>query len=252
MKNSHKEILQATWFPIIVLVVIWGVHFLNLSFPELNFYQYGNLPRKPEGLIGIITSPFIHSTENFKHIFNNSVPLFVLLWLSFVTYKKLTYKVLLFIWLASGIWVWIAARDSYHIGASGIIYGLVFFLFFSGVFKRSMQLMGVSLLMVFLYGSMVWGLFPIDPTISFEGHLFGALAGFIMAYYMKEEGPVKDKYDLTVEPEFEQFVDEYNQELKELAKQEEYWQQTTTTSKDDEFKVFFEYLKRENSEDKKD
>lgn len=243
MKQHHKQIIGAAFLPLLFILIIWIVHIFNITHPELEFYKYGILPQKPSGLIGIITSPFIHDTHSWSHVVNNSPPLFVLLWLSIITYKKEAIKVLLFIWLVSGLWIWIAARENYHIGASGLVYGLAFFLFFSGVFKRSKQLMGISLLVAFLYGSMVWGLFPFDPSVSHEAHIFGAIAGIIMAVYLKDKGPAKDKYNLTVDPDFEEFVDEYNKQYY----LDEYWskQSVTKSSEKENFDVFFDYIKKE-------
>lgn len=231
--------------PFGILLVIWVIHLFNLYNLDLHLFEYGIYPRKAEGVIGIFASPFLHDTDSWSHIINNSPPLFVLLWLLLTTFKNKAFKIVLFIWISSGIWTWIAARPSYHIGVSGVIYGLAFFLFFSGIFRKNTQLMGVSLLVTFLYGSMIWGLFPIDPKVSFEGHVFGALSGIIMAIYMKDKGPAKDTYNLEVEPDFEQLVDQYNQALFE----EQYWQNQyqSNTTQQDEFKIFFDYIKEEEN-----
>lgn len=243
MKKPIKELFQAALFPIAFILLIWGIHAINLSYPSLELYKLGILPQKTNGLKGILFSPLIHDSHSWAHIINNTPPLFVLLWLSILTYKKETFKVFFFIWIVSGIWIWIAARENYHIGASGLIYGMAFFLFFSGVFKKSKQLVGISLLVVFLYGSMVWGLFPLDPSISHEAHIFGAIAGIVMAVYMKDKGPAKDTYNLTVDPEFEEFVDQYNREFY----LDKYWSQQTNTQQSDKenLNIFFEYIRKE-------
>ena len=103
----------------------------------------------------------------------------------------------------SGVWMWIAARNGNHIGFSGVIYALAAFIFFSGVFRKHFRLMSLSLVVVFLYGSMVWGVLPIQPGISWEGHLFGALAGVILAFYYRGEGPQRPKYSWELEEELE-------------------------------------------------
>ena len=181
------SIFQGMAIPFLLLVIIWGVHFINLSFPTLNIYAYGVLPREISGLKGILFSPFIHSTsDNFSHIFNNSVPLFVLTYFFMVSYKSIFTKVTVFIWLFSGVCVWLAARENYHIGASSVIYGLAFFLFFSGIFSKNKRLIAISLIVAFLYGSMIWGIFPGEERISWEGHLFGGLSGVIMAFYYND------------------------------------------------------------------
>lgn len=245
MKKQQQELLNAAILPTLILCIVWLVHWINLSYPGFELYKLGILPQKFHGLLGIFTSPFIHDTNSWSHILNNSPSLFVLLWLTKITYKKEILKILTFIWLVSGLWTWLAARENYHIGASGIIYGLAFFLFFSGIFKRSKQLIGLSLLVAFLYGSMVWGLFPLDPSISHEAHIFGAIAGIVMGIYMRDKGPIKEKYDLTVDPEFEEFVDQYNKEFY----LDEYWskQSVTKNSEKEKFDVFFEYIKKDKN-----
>jgi hypothetical protein len=107
------------------------------------------------------------------------------------------------IWLFTGFWVWLLARESAHIGASGLIYGLVCFLFFSGILRKDTRLMAVSLLVTFLYGSMVWGILPIDQSISWESHLFGSVAGFFCAIYFRHEGPQRPKAQWEIDEEIE-------------------------------------------------
>lgn len=246
--KQKESIFQGTAIPFLLLVIIWGVHFLNVSFPNLLIYTYGILPREIAGLKGILFSPFIHSTtDNFSHIFNNSVPLFVLTYFFLISYKPIFTKVSVFIWLFSGVCVWLAARENYHIGASGVIYGLAFFLFFSGIFSKNKRLISVSLIVVFLYGSMVWGIFPTEERISWEAHLFGAIAGVVMAFYYKNRFKTKEQYNFSISPEFEEFVDEYNAELKLQEEELERIKNTqTNTTLDNEFKIFFDYLEKEN------
>ena len=107
----------------------------------------------------------------------------------------------------SGVWMWIAARDGNHIGFSGVIYALASFIFFAGVIRKYFRLMALSAVVVFLYGSMVWGVFPMNPQISWEGHLFGAIAGVILAFYFKEKGPQRPKYSWELEEEIDEFED---------------------------------------------
>ena len=121
------------------------------------------------GITGIITSVFIHG--DIQHIFSNTLPILVLGTMLFYFYKKIAKPTFIWIWLVSGIWLWIGGRSSelnlmYHIGASTLIYGLATFLFFSGVFRKHLRLMVVSALVVFLYGSIMWGIFPLKSEIS--------------------------------------------------------------------------------------
>ncbi|PBQ34913.1 rhomboid family intramembrane serine protease [Sphingobacteriaceae bacterium] len=161
---------------------------------QYNFTNLGVLPRNKMGLPGIVTSVFIHG--NLSHIVSNTLPLLVLGMMLFYFYKKIAKPVFLWIWLISGIWLWLGGRNTinyptYHIGASTLVYGLAGFLFFSGVFRRHLRLMVVSALVVFLYGGIVWGIFPIKEEISWEGHLFGMIAGILVAFNYRKEGPQK-------------------------------------------------------------
>src|SRR5437868_2971031 len=164
MKNYLVKAIYATViYPVLFVVVIWGV-FLLQNTVDFNFSKLGVLPRDPNGLLGIITSVFIHG--NLSHIASNTLPLLVLGSMLFYFYRKIAKSAFLWIWLVSGIWLWIGGRNnptypSYHIGASTLIYGLATFLFFSGVFRRNLRLMVVSALVVFLYGSIMWGVFPL-------------------------------------------------------------------------------------------
>jgi membrane associated rhomboid family serine protease len=162
-----------------------------------NFSKLGILPREVSGLLGIITSVFIHG--DIGHIASNTLPLIVLGMMLFYFYKKIAKSSFIWIWLVSGIWLWIGGRNNvnyptYHIGASTLIYGLATFLFFSGVFRKHLRLMVVSALVVFLYGSIMWGIFPLKTEISWEGHLFGALAGILVAFNYRKEGPQPRAY----------------------------------------------------------
>jgi len=178
--------------------LIWAVFLAEYGF-DISLKQFGVRPRTLEGLIGVFTYPLLHG--GWEHITNNSVTAFVLLFGMFSFYGRLGWKVLFWSWIMSGLWIWIAARDGNHIGFSGVIYALATFIFFAGLLRRYFRLMALSGVVVFLYGSMVWGIFPIDPQISWEGHLFGALAGLILAFYFKQSGPQRPKYSWEIEEE---------------------------------------------------
>ena len=169
-------------------MVIALIHFVQFVF-ELKFSHYGIYPRDSKGLIGIVTSPLIHGS--FSHLFNNSIPILILGSSLFFFYKKIALKVTVWIYLMVGVWTWIYAREAYHIGASGLLYGIFSFLLLSGFIRRNRQLISLSFAVVFLYGSLVWGIFPIDVKISFEGHLWGFVAGIILALFYRNQGPQK-------------------------------------------------------------
>lgn len=201
--------LRAAIVPVLFLLVCWIVWLIDTEY-HLNLYHYGVRPRSGMGLLGILFSPFIHDTHGFNHIVNNSGAVLVLMWGLFYFYREIAWRVFLGIWLIGGLWLWCLSRDSYHIGASGIIYGLASYLFFSGMFRKSIRLMGLSLIVVFLYGSMVWGILPfdyilgsyrVDLSISFEGHFWGAAAGLLLAYWYRSRGPQRRKYQWEIEEE---------------------------------------------------
>lgn len=192
-----------------MVLIMWLVFLLEQG-SDRSFVQWGVLPRELKGLPGIVTSVFIHG--DLGHISSNTLPLLVLGSLYFYFYRKIAKAGFLLIWLVSGLWLWIGGRNSeahpqYHIGASTLVYGLAFYLFFSGVFRRHIQLMVVSALVVFLYGSLVWGMLPLQPGVSWEGHLFGALAGVLVAFSYRKEGPQKKRYSWEDEKEDEQESD---------------------------------------------
>ncbi|MDR0941611.1 MAG: rhomboid family intramembrane serine protease [Bacteroidales bacterium] len=189
---EKKRILYALIFPLLFVSFLWVVFAVEHSF-AFDFRHAGILPRTAEGLWGIVCSPFLHADA--KHLLSNSIPLMVLGWCLLYFYRDLGYKVFPLLWLLSGILTWCIGRNSWHIGASGLTYSLAFFLFFSGILRHHIPLMAVSLIVVFLYGSIVWAMFPIaevvDATISWEGHLSGAISGLCCALLFRKQGPQK-------------------------------------------------------------
>ncbi len=183
-----KRAVYSLLFPLFIVLVLWAIFFVSSSL-HLDLSGWGIFPRRLDGLKGILFAPFIHGS--LKHLANNTLPLFFLMAGTIYFYRDLGYKVILYIWLMGGSWVWIAARPAYHIGASGIIYGLASFLFFSGILRKYIPLIAISLLVVFIYGSMIWGVFPLLEEISWESHFLGGLAGFLLAVIYRKEGPQK-------------------------------------------------------------
>lgn len=169
---------------------------------EMNFVQGGILPRNPKGLLGIITAPLIHA--DWKHLIDNSIPAFILSLALFYFYRGISYRIFFLIYFIGNTLVWIIGREAYHIGASGIIYGLAAFLFLSGMIRKIRNLMAISLIVVFIYGSMIWGLLPYDYKISWEGHLMGAISGVILAILFRDQGPEPYKPSWELEEEGEQ------------------------------------------------
>lgn len=190
MKLETKSILYAFTFPLLFVIMLWIIWFVEFGF-DTDWHRFGIYPRTLSGLWGIFTAPLIHGSAT--HLFSNSLPLIILGWCLFYFYKDLGVVVVPFLWVFSGAFTWCLGRESWHIGASGLIYALCFFLFFSGVFRRYIPMMAVSLVVVFLYGSMLWNMFPIaelvDPKVSWEGHLSGAISGLICAVAFRKSGP---------------------------------------------------------------
>ena len=177
-----------------------------------SFYKLGVYPRHLNGLVGIITSPLIHA--NFKHLIANSSSFLVLSTALFFFYRKLAFRIFILNYLMSGIFLWLGGRELWHIGASGIIYGMAAFLLFSGIFKQDLRLLTISLIVIFLYGGLFWGLFPIEPRISWEGHLMGTFSGIILSLLFYKKGPRRKSFEWENETdeEEEDQTDDENQE----------------------------------------
>ena len=195
---------QIIQIPIALILLIWLVYWVEIRF-DLNFTKYGVFPRNLSGLKGVIFAPFIHSGPD--HLFNNSVPLAVLLSALSYFYREVYHRILIFGTLFAGVLTWLIAREAYHIGASGVVYLLFSFVFFSGVLKRQYQLVAVSLIVIFLYGSMIWYVLPIKDGISWEGHLSGFLVGMCFAVVYRKKGIVKEEFLFTQTP-FDALFDE--------------------------------------------
>lgn len=191
--------------PVGAIFLIWFIYYLEITF-GFNLNTYGIYPKSLIGLRGILCSPFIHSDTS--HLINNSVPLFVMLSALYYFYGKIANRVLIAGLLVTGLLTWILGRPSYHIGASGIVYLLVSFIFFSGIIRKYYRLIALSLVVVFLYGSMVWYIFPTQERISWEGHLSGFLVGLAFAFIFRKQGPQPERFVFSENEEFEQLFDE--------------------------------------------
>jgi membrane associated rhomboid family serine protease len=198
----RRKLFLSTVIPIIVIILIWLVKIIEILF-EIDFSSLGIHPFSADGLAGIIFSPFIHADLN--HLFNNTLPLFFLSVALFFFYSEVALRVFILTWIFSGILVWLAGREAWHIGASGVVYGLASFLFFSGIIRKYFRLIALSLLIVFLYGSMVWGLFPgVYRNVSWESHMLGFFAGIALAVWYRKEGPQAPVYEWLEEEEEEE------------------------------------------------
>ena len=189
-------------FPFLFVLILWAIKLFEIQ-NNISFSHYAVFPRDLNKLFGIFVTPFVHA--DFEHLTNNSLPLLVLGTVVFYFYREVAVKIFVLVWLLSGFWVWMAARPAFHIGASGVVYGLSSFIFFSGLFRKYYKMIAISLLVVFLYGSMVWGIFPMEKGVSWEGHLFGAVSGLILAYHYRKIGPQRKVYDWELEEEDDWF-----------------------------------------------
>lgn len=180
MESNFKYTNTVIRLPLFFVLFLWFIYWVEIRF-DFDFVENGIYPRTLEGLQGIIFSPFIHS--DLKHLYNNSLPLLLLLAALKFFYSKQTFSVIFYGAIFSGIITWLIGRESYHIGASGLIYVLFAFIFFKGVFTRYYRLVALSLTVIMIYGGMVWYVFPdVDNSISWEGHLAGLITGLILAF----------------------------------------------------------------------
>lgn len=186
MNFKRHKILVQELFPLTFVVLIWVIHIAQ-AFVQARFIGNGIYPRTVEGLFGILTSPLLHL--DFAHLIGNTLPLIVLGLLLFNSYREISGQIFWLIYFLTGLFIWLFARNAYHIGASGIVYGMVSFLFFSGIIRRHVPLMVISLLVVFMYGYLIWGVLPLEPGVSWEGHLYGGLVGIMLSWVFRHSGP---------------------------------------------------------------
>lgn len=180
------------------LVLLCLIELANVTF-SLRLERLGVYPREPYGLWGILFAPLIHGS--WGHLISNAMALSVLGMVLLYGYPRSAGPVLVFIYLVSGAGVWLFGRSSVHFGASGLAHGLMFFLFVIGILRRDRLSIALSLIVFFLYGGMVWSIFPQRPAISYESHFFGALAGLIAAFLFRNRDPLPPRktYDWEAE-----------------------------------------------------
>jgi len=189
----------------LLLMMLWAIHFLQY-FHLANFDQLGNMPGKVEGLPGILFSPFLHGS--LEHLVSNTLPMLVLLTVLLNAYPRHALIVLVFVHLVSNTMVWaLAPENTVHIGISGIIYGIASFLLASGVFRRDRTAMAISFFVALLYGGMVAGFIP-QQGVSWQSHLFGAISGVVIAFFLRRlDLPPPHEFDLEEREEERHFFD---------------------------------------------
>ena len=194
-------------WPFYSVLVIWLVFTVEIIYPG-DFSHFGILPRTISGLKGIFLSPFLHG--DIKHLFNNSIPLFFLIAALRFFYRDQSVQVLFFGIVLSGLGTWLIGRESYHIGASGLIYVLVSFIFFKGFKSKYFRLVALSLAIVVVYGGMIWYIFPsAEQHISWEGHLSGFIAGYLLALKTKTVAYQKPLVYDWQKPDFDPSQDDF-------------------------------------------
>jgi membrane associated rhomboid family serine protease len=199
--TEKKKILSTLFIPFLFLLLMWLVKIIEVNF-QISFVRYGVFPQTIDGLKGILFSPFIH--KDFTHLINNSYPILILGGMLFALYHKIATQLFVWLYFIAGFWLWVIGRPSFHIGASGLIYALASFLLVSGIIRKDPRLTAVSMLVIFLYGSMIWGLLPTKGPISWEGHLAGFIAGILVAIFYRNEGPKPKKYQWEIDEEIEE------------------------------------------------
>jgi len=205
-RNFKLAFKLALW----LVLLLWVVLIVDNLF-GLHLARFGLRPKHIEGLVGVFTAPLLHSGP--EHLFSNTLPLIISLTTLLYLYPRAAMRVLPIIWIGSGLLAWIIGRPSLHFGASGLVYGLLSYVFIAGILRLDMRSVAVSIMVWFLYGSMIWGLVPIRPNMSWELHLGGAILGVALAivfrrwditpvkrYSWEDDDSVPDWFPLAEEP----------------------------------------------------
>lgn len=227
-KNLSKRLKDSLLIPAYTVLILWVIHALQYV-SGVSLGWLGVFPREWWGLKGVLFSPFIHG--DWGHLISNTPPLFVLSAMVLFFYRRIAIPAFIMIYLLTGMAVWAFAdlfemARHFHIGASGVIYGLVAFVFWNGVFRRNIRAIALALIMVFYYGSMVYGILPGQEGISWESHLLGALVGIFTSFWYKdviEKEEVRQKYSWETEEATEEtfFLDRDTFERTKMEREQE-------------------------------
>jgi len=231
LNEEKKRLITGLIFATAFVLLMWIVKLAEITLGT-DYSDFGIYPRTLFGLIGILTTPFLHA--DLTHLFNNSVPVFLSIIGIFYFFRKYAVDIITFSFLSTGFLIWLFARDSYIIGASGMAYTWLSFLFFGGLLSHNKNLMALSLIIIFVYGSLFWGLLPVKNNISWESHLMGAMNGLAFAFLYRKSAFIDPKQVIEEEDE-----DEENEEVIENAnpptpENESYWKYTNSTGKENE------------------
>lgn len=192
---EHLKFRYSVYIVISFVMLLWVIKAVEIA-SDISFSSLGVFPRTFKGTIGILTGPLVHG--DIVHLLSNSLPILVLGILLFYFYHRIAFEIFIWLYLVTGFWTWLIAREAYHIGASGVVYGMASFLFFSGIIRKSRQLMTISAIVIFLYGGMIYGVFPeaVEANVSWESHLMGGIVGLFLAFFFRR---TKISFDLEEE-----------------------------------------------------
>lgn len=184
-QKKPNRFASAFWPPVYFVMLLWIIHLFKFAFGLDWLARLGVFPRHVDGLWGILFSPLLHS--DWGHLLSNTPPVLALGIMVLFFYRRIAWPAFAMIYLLTGLAVWIFGREVYHIGASGVIYGLVAFVFWNGIFRRNLKSIVLSLIVVFYYGSMFAGILPGQEGISWESHLLGGLVGIFVSFWFKDD-----------------------------------------------------------------
>jgi len=198
---ERKQFLNALIIPSIFSLLMILIHWITVYY-NLDVARWGVYPRESFGFKGVLTAPFVHS--GWEHLFSNLPPFFIASLMIIYFYPRIAYQSIFIIYVLTGLMVWVIARQVYHIGASGVVYGLIAFIAWSGIFRRNRRALALATIILVLYGGIYATSEPIKEGISWESHLMGALAGIFTAYFYKEELEIDEASELNAKKTAEQ------------------------------------------------
>ncbi|MBT6835277.1 MAG: rhomboid family intramembrane serine protease [Bacteroidetes bacterium] len=203
--QDKRKLRDGFLLSISFLLILWIIKLIEITF-NISFSSLGLVPRDLSSWAGLFFTPLLHA--DLLHLFNNSVPLFVAIIGIMYFYRKSALFIMASSWLVTNILVWIFAKGGHHIGASGLVYAYISFLFFGGAFSNNRNLLGLSLVLIFAYGTMIWGIFPVENNVSWESHLIGGVVGMAYALIYRKKSIPPKKFDWEDEDDIEDMTDE--------------------------------------------
>lgn len=210
MNHPRIQLISAFSAALSFSLLLWLIKLVEVL-GGLDFSRFGIYPRQLDGLSGVLIAPFIHGS--FAHLFANTGPIIVIGTMLLYGYPRSASVLLPVVYLGGGSAVWLFARDAYHIGASGLTFGMLFFVFTVGTLRWERRAIAISLIVFFLYGSMIWGVLPSTPDVSFESHLSGGLVGIVLAFLLQHRDPEPPRKQYSWEREAETDNDEWPSRL---------------------------------------